>query len=285
MDRVSRHQIVYNWLAGSGNELTSKHVLAGLLDEVKTDTWYLVLDFVEYALRVSSENEQPALRNAGGHWHFVGPAATNSERGLARSLEEAFLWLGIVDRAEEGGRNLFRLTELGRCLLRQNGFDGLAKKFPPRGAEIVVQPNFDIVVPTQDVDPLLTVPLDQFATRSSTGLATVYSLSKDSFTRAVQEGRDGDAFVSYLLAHNRGRSLPANVMTTLDDWRGGMKRVRLRTLHVLESDDPLVMADLLHRRRFTKFFEPLDGRKIVSFARVSKAELAKELEKEGFVVG
>ena len=27
------------------------------------------------------------------------------------------------------------------------------------------------------------------------------------------------------------------------------KRVRLRTLHILESDDPLVMADLLHRRR------------------------------------
>ncbi|HRI87829.1 MAG TPA: hypothetical protein PK869_06185, partial [Candidatus Hydrogenedentes bacterium] len=61
-------------------------------------------------------------------------------------------------------------------------------------------------------------------------------------------------------------------------------RVRLRTLHVLESDDPLVMADLLHRRRFAKHFENLDPRKIVAVARISKADLAKELEKEGFVV-
>jgi hypothetical protein len=73
-------------------------------------------------------------------------------------------------------------------------------------------------------------------------------------------------------------------MTTLDDWRGGMKRVRLRTLHILESDDPLVMADLLHRRRFNKHFESVDPRKVVAFKKITKVELAKELEKEGFVV-
>jgi hypothetical protein len=53
---------------------------------------------------------------------------------------------------------------------------------------------------------------------------------------------------------------------------------------VLETDDPLVLADLMHRRRFTKHFESLDPRKAVAISKISKNDLAKELEKEGFVV-
>ncbi|MCC6697395.1 MAG: helicase-associated domain-containing protein [Candidatus Hydrogenedentes bacterium] len=285
MHRVSRHRIIFEWLTQGGNESASRRVLAGFLDEVKPDAWYPITDFIDYAMRLGSETEQPMLKCAGGHWHYVSPSATNSERGLARSIEETFLWLGVVDRAHDGSRALFRLSALGRALLTNADAKAVAKLFPSRTAELVVQPNFDIVVPTQDMDPLLTVPLDQFAIRGSTGLATVYTVTKDSFTKAVQEGHDGDAFVQFLLDHNRGGSLPPNVMTTLEDWRGGMKRVRLRTLHVLESDDPLVMADLLHRRRFGKHFETLDPRRMVAVGKISKSDLTKELEKEGFVVG
>jgi len=112
----------------------------------------------------------------------------------------------------------------------------------------------------------------------------VYHLSKDSFTRAIQEGHDGDGFISYLLAHNRGSGLPSNVMTTLEDWRGGMKRVRLRTIQIIESDDPLVLADLLHRKKFRKFLGDIDSQKIATYAKISKSELARQLEKDGFVV-
>src|SRR5690606_18881815 len=128
------------------------------------------------------------------------------------------------------------------------------------------------------------VPLDQFSERGSTGQATVYNVSRESFTQAVQEGHDAGAFVEFLLAHNRGGSLPANVMTTLEDWRGAMKQVRLRTIHVIESDDPLVMADLVHRRKFEKFIQHLDGRHTVSYDGIDRDELARALEKEGFIV-
>ncbi|MDZ4859277.1 MAG: helicase-associated domain-containing protein [Candidatus Hydrogenedentes bacterium] len=284
LNRVGRHRILFEWMMTNGSEPLSRRRMGELLDEIKPDSWYPATDFVEHAQRHNTDREQPALKSAGGHWHFSGASDTNSERGLARSLEESFHWLGLVDRTEDGNRGLFRLTQLGRAFI--GGGDGidLSKLFPERRGEIIVQPNFDIVVPSQDMDSLLTVPLDQFAVRGSTGLATVYTLSKDSFTRAVQEGHDGDGFVKFLLDHNRGGSLPSNVLQTLDDWRGGMKRVRLRTVHVLESDDPLVMADLVHRRRFAKHFEQMDPRTTVAVARISKTDLAKELEKEGFVV-
>ena len=285
LDRVSRHHVLFEWLMTTGSENATRRRMAKVLDELKPDTWFPVTDFVDYTQRQSLDGDQPQIKNAGGHWNYSGPGVANAERGLARSLEETFLWLGLVDRAEDGSRGLFMLTPLGRLFVEGSNRKSLAKLFPERRGEIIVQPNFDIVVPSQDMDPLLTVPLDQFAVRGSTGLATVYTLTKDSFTRAVQEGHDGDGFVKFLLEHNRGGSLPSNVLTTLDDWRGGMKRVRLRTVHVLESDDPLVVADLIHRRRFNKHFEQLDPHKTVAVARISKADLAKELEKEGFVVG
>ena len=266
----------------------SRHLLNRLFEELKPGVWYPTIEVVNYGMRLQSEDEQPVLRSSGGHWHYVSPSASShSERGLVRAFEETLLWLGIVDRAEDGaggGDSLFRITELGEGLVAGKSLEALAAKFPHRKAEIVVQPNFDIVVPSQDMDPLLTVPLDQFAMRASTGKATVYHLGKESFVRAVQEGHDGNAFVEFLLAHNRGGRLPANVMTTLEDWRGGMKRVRLRTLQILETDDPLVLADLLHRRRFRKFLAPVDSQKTAVYTKISKAELAKQLEKDGFIV-
>lgn len=286
LEPLARHKMIFDRLTAGGSEAESRRILASVLDDLKPGAWYEVEPFLRYALRRRVEDERPVLRNAGG-WHYVSPSAVpGAERNLARSLEETLLWLGVVERTENGAASLFRLSDFGRAFLMGRIDNGVASRYRPKSARFVVQPNFDIVVPTQDTDPLLTVPLDQFAERRSTGVATVYTLTKESFTKGIQDGHDGDAFIAFLLAHNRG-DLPANVLTTLEDWRGGVKRVRLRTVHILESDDPLVIADLTHRRRLSKHFQPLDPRKSVALTKISKAEraeLVKELEKEGFVV-
>jgi len=285
LDRVARHRIVAEWMLSVDKTTIPPRLLTGLLDMVRPGAWYGTVDVVRQAMAVRAEEEQPVLKCMGGHWQYVSPGTTaHSERAIVRAFEETLLWLGMVDRAESNGNSVFRLTDLGVGMLADKTPKDLAAAFPKQETEIVVQPNFDIVVPGQDMDPLLTVPLDQFADRASTGSATVYHLSKESFTRAIQEGHDGDAFVQYLLEHNRGARFPSNVMTTLEDWRGGMKRVKLRTIQVLECEDSLVMADLLHRRKFKKFFKPVDSRKITAYGKISKAELTKQLEKDGFIV-
>jgi hypothetical protein len=286
LNRVERHRILFDWLASRGNETQSRRMIARTVDGLKPGGWYPTLDYIDFALDSSQGDEKPTLKNGGAHWLYASPGAgSNSERGMARSLEETYFWLGLVARSDKDGDSIFQLTDLGRYLLSGKGEAEILQAFPMRETEIVVQPNFDIVVPTQNADPLLTVPLDQFADRQSSGTASVYHLSKDSFTRGIQEGHDGEAFVEFLLAHNRGGSLPANVTMTLDDWGGGMKRIRVRTVHVLESDDPLVIADLMHRRRFQKFFSSIDPNKMVLYGNITKSELAKTLEKEGFVIG
>ncbi|HNR34445.1 MAG TPA: helicase-associated domain-containing protein [Candidatus Hydrogenedentes bacterium] len=282
---IERHRILCDWLLSSDTESCPRRLIARIMEELRPGTWYSVIEVARFGLAIQSEDDQPLLKCAGAHWHYASPGAlSHSERSLVHALETALVWLGLVDRAEEDAESVFMLTALGEHILLERPPDGLEGLFSQHDATIVVQPNFDVVVPTQDMDPLLTVPLDQFAVRSSVGQATVYHLEKNQFTRAIQEGHDANAFVEFLIAHNRGGALPSNVMTTLEDWRGGMKRVRLRTLHVVESDDALVLADLLHRRRFRKFLSPVESHRVAVYAKIDKAELEKLLEKDGFIV-
>lgn len=284
-DFFQRHTHLFDWMVTAGNEGLVKRLMAELIGDMKPGAWYVMEDFVEFALRAHSQNEPSTLKNTGGVYSFVNPvAAGNLEKNLARALEETFYWLGVVEHVSDGVENYIRISDLGRSLLTGENKDSLQLQFKKHSREIIVQPNFDIVVPTQDMDALLTVPLDQFALRQSTGKATVYLLTKESFTQALQDGHDGDAFVEFLLAHNKGGTLPPNVMTTLDDWRGGLRRVRFRTVEILESDDPLVMADLQHRRKFKKFLEPIDPHKTTAFKDSDRDEFIKQLEKDGFII-
>ena len=285
VDHFDRHSLLFDWMMSTGNEGTSRRILSDALEEMKSGMWYPTLEFARYVMQIQDEQDRSVLKSQGGHYAYVSPgSAANSDKMLVRSLDEMLFWLGVIEKCSDGDKMYFRVTDVGRSLLTGSEDLALKKQFAKKGKEIVVQPNFDIVVPTQDMDPLLTVPLDQFALRQSTGNATGYLLTKDSFTQGLQYGHDGDAFVEYLISHNRGGTLPANVMTTLDDWRGGLRRVRLRTIHVLETDDVLVIADLQHRRKYKKFFKQVDAHKVMTYHNVSKAELGKQLEKDGFIV-
>jgi len=285
MNRIERHRVLYDWLMSRGDDRESRAIMSHVLDDLKSGAWYPVMQFLRFAVNANAENDQPYLKSTGAHWEYVSPGESGqTEARLARALEETFYWLGLVDRSEVEGDSVFQITRLGEAFLGGIDDPKLHELYPEHSGEFVVQPNFDIVVPVQDMDPLLTVPLDQFAVRASTGQATVYNVTRESFVEAVQEGHDAGAFVDFLMRHNRGDSLPANVTMTLEDWGGAIKRVRLKTIHVLESEDPLVLADLLHRRRLSKYFAQIDPAKVVAYEGITKRELTKALEKDGFIV-
>jgi hypothetical protein len=285
MKRVERHRVVFDWMVRRPEEIPARQALESILDEIKPDAWYRTLDAAGFAMTHNEDQSRPVLRAVGGRYEYVNPAASlRNENRLARALEETLYWLGVVERGVCEGENCFRITPLGEVLLRGKPETVIAQRYREFNAELVVQPNFDIVVPIQDMDPLLTVPLDQFGVRISMGQVAVYSLTKESFVQAVQNGHNASAFIEFLVGHNRGHSLPSNVMATLEDWGGAIKRVHIKTYHVIESDDPLVMADLVHRRKFAKFFQSIDPYKTVRFDGVSRSELEKALEKEGFIV-
>ncbi len=284
VDHIDRHKVLYEWLMNTGNEKASKRLLSNLLEHLELNRWYQVEEFIEFAIEKHEESDPPVLKMNNGVYNYISPgAASNMVTTLSRSLEESLFWLGVVEKASDGLDDFVRITDLGWKLLAKEDLTPLRSHYAKANREIIVQPNFDIVVPTKDMDTLLTVPLDQFAIRQSSGQATVYLLTKESFTQALQEGHDGDAFIDFLLTYNREETLPRNVMMTLEDWRGGLRRVKLKTLTVLEVDDPLVMADLQHRRKFKKFITPIDSNRYIEYLE-DPSELIKQLEKDGFIV-
>jgi len=285
VNHFDRHKVLFNWLMTTGDESRSRKLLADLLPNIKSDHWYSMEAFIEFAIQHHSQNEKAVLKQLNGSFQFVNPGtAMNMERTLSRSLEETLYWTGCVEQCSDGIDDFIRFTPIGFSLICNDDPSELAKKYSKHSRELVVQPNFDIMVPTQDVDPLLTVPLDQFADRQSTGAATVYRLTKETFTRALQEGHDGDGFIEFLMTHNRGGTLPDNVVRTLEDWRGGLRKLRLKTVQILEVDDTLVLADLQHRRKYNKFLNPVDASMISLYDESQKEELIRQLEKDGFIV-
>ena len=261
------------------------HLLTPLWEELQPGAWYAVTDFVDYALRYSAGSEQPVLWGSGSRYRYIYPSARSGvEYTITRSLEEVFHWLGVVDRAEASGQSVFRLTELGRWLLIGDADIEDAPVQAEDDVELIVQPNFEVVVPDLDADPLLTVPLERFAERQGAGRAGVYRLTKEAFTRAMQAKEDPDQFVAFLVTHSRGDTLPENVLKTIDEWRGGIKRVRVRTLQVVESEDPLVIAELLHQRKLSKYLRTVDPHKIAAYSTITKKELMNLLKKEGYVL-
>ncbi|MFP6616873.1 MAG: helicase-associated domain-containing protein [Candidatus Hydrogenedentota bacterium] len=285
VDYVDRHKNVFDWLTATGDEPVSSSLIVESLENLKPKAWYKIEDFIEHCINIHEQLDPPILKlQNGSHQYLSSGTASNIGELLERSMEESLHWLGVIERSSDGFDDYMRITPLGEALLLNKDLAPLKTQYVKANREIIVQPNFDIVVPTQDMDTLLTVPLDQFTVRQSTGQATVYLMTKEAFTQALQEGHDGDAFVDFLLAYNRNGVLPPNVMTTLEDWRGGLRRVRITTIDVLEIDDHLVMADLQHRRKFNKFLTPLDPDKYILYHDTNTSELGKQLEKDGFIV-
>lgn len=286
LDRGHRHKSLFDRAVAKGGESKARKLFGPVAASMRPNAWYRAEDIIDHAVIELAGDATPHLHQQGGHWAYTSQSAGGTaQKSLAGALDELFVWFGAIDRAEIDDESVVSLTDVGHWLLNGGKPSAAVIEASALESEIVVQPNFDIVVPGHDTDPLLTVPLEQFTDRQSTGTAIVYNLSKASFTRGIQDGQDGHSFVQFLLTHNRSDSLPANVLQSLEDWRGSVKHVRVRTIHVLEADDPLIIADLLHRRRLSKYFSNLDPGRSVAFSKTSKAEITRELEKEGFVVG
>lgn len=284
VDRMRRHQMLYEWLTSQSDIAPARGLLERAQEELHPGTWYSVMDFISRVQDFMDGSDAPLLQQRGSAYEYQVPGSGGRlETRLARLLEERFCWLGVIDRGYAGGEPCFRITPLGQALLSGSLPAELCEQYPARTGGIVVQPNYEVAAALEDMDPLLTIPLDTFAVRVSESPVTVYKLTRESFVRAMQQGHSPDVFIAFLLSNNRG-PLPENVLTTLKDWRGTAKQVRLRTCQVLESDDPLVIAELAHQQQWRKYLSAVEPQKTLRYQGITKAALKAALEKEGYIV-
>ncbi|MFA7692787.1 MAG: hypothetical protein GX117_12740 [Candidatus Hydrogenedentes bacterium] len=282
--RPDRHKLVFDWLMSGKDTASAKTIVENMLDELPCGSWFSIREYIAYARKASGRSFLPSLKMAGTHYEYSFSSADNQfDIKLSRILEESFLWLGVINHGYDGGSSCFQITELGHALLTGGFTAELCARYPSWANDILVQPNFEIIADVQHIDPLLTTPLDAFALRVSDHPLLVYRLDRDSFLAAMQRGHSAEQFITFLMNHNRGE-LPENVLITLRDWCGMAKQLRLRTYHVIESEDPLVIAEIEHHRQWREHVQPIDPHHVLRYQGLTRAEIKAALEKEGYIV-
>lgn len=202
-----------------------------------------IVDFLAYA----SERENPFLEVVREGtplripWHGRRPTRNDWERLwgqiLLEFLNERLAPLGgaRMGRTADGWLT-FVLTDAGRYLL------GAAKTFEygtDAQAEVIVQPNFDVVFLA--ADPRLEAQFARLAQRVGTGPGVMFRLTRASVLAAAESGISAAQLLDTLRAAS-SRALPANVERQVSDWLGAVRRVQLRPTLLLECPDPETAA-------------------------------------------
>ena len=184
---------------------------------------------------------------------------------LVRWVRERLHILGVVDLGyDKSGRPVaMRLTRIGARLLGVvDGSVAAASGAAPLVGNIVVTPDFEVVLfPTGD-DGELVHDLDRFCTREKLGALVHFRISQKSVHRALSEGMFLKRIVHTLEHHSR-TPVPQNVLYSIRDWAAQAGLMHLTPDYCVRTEN----AELLRRFQQDPGVKPL-VREVIDDQRV-----------------
>jgi hypothetical protein len=168
---------------------------------------------------------------------------------ISAVVGESLRWLGLADLGlEEKHPISFRLTALGSAVLR-----GSTLPPDPPIARLVLQPNFEVVVPPGcslygrfQIGRIAEQVSTQ--TSQSPDQAALFRLTRRSVHTAFGRGISIAEILAFL-EQQTGREIPQNVAATVREWSGEYGRVGLRRAVLLEADDRSTLERIRHDKR------------------------------------
>ncbi|MDR2720268.1 MAG: helicase-associated domain-containing protein, partial [Nitrososphaerota archaeon] len=143
----------------------------------------------------------------------------------------------------------FRITKLGAWIL------GITDKYQPPTktvntlndqGQLIVLPDYSIIISGLKCRIEHETYFSKFLTKISIdGNAAVYKLDFQSIIRA-HDNNITPQKIKKDLQNASNKPLPDNVTRSLDDWQLKIGRVKIHTLTVLETDDPLLLEEIKH---------------------------------------
>ncbi len=168
-------------------------------------------------------------------------------------LLEYLSTLGIVDlavveiRDDYGEKhflavNYLRLTPLGAHVL------GICEQYEEPAGEmghsgLIIQPNFEIIVSSGGLKEVHALFLDSFAEIISEGDVNVYKLSFKGVAKALDQGTSIQELIDYFQEFSIN-PLPENVLITLQEWEKDSRKIRIRTVTIVELEDQYLLEEL-----------------------------------------
>jgi hypothetical protein len=107
----------------------------------------------------------------------------------------------------------------------------------------VVQPDYEIVLQAGKMQNVHALFFDRWAEQISTGGVSVYRLTFKGIVNAMDRGISIREISDYLQQH-ASLPVPDNVLATLREWEANNKRISIRTVTILETDDPYLLQEL-----------------------------------------
>jgi len=249
-------------------------------------TWYSLNDFIKrVAARYRDISKYELRPTKNDTWEYFSSSGNYDDKGAIYLIEKNFFEFGVVEFGSSKRQSYFRISEIGEYLLfSSEPSKNLIEKYS-RKNELVVQPNFEIIVPTIEFDPLQLIWIELFTQKkSSAGPVSIYALTKESFIKGLQSGADPNQFIQFLMQNVRNQKIPPIVITTMEDWLHTIKRVKMCHVILIEAQDSLIIADLLHRKKLAGILHPITKDQTIYARGKLFSEIKSLLEKEGFVV-
>ena len=146
----------------------------------------------------------------------------------------------------------FKLTALGAHVLGVN--DGYKNNIVLDDSGMIIQPNFEIMVPEGSRKESYCLQLDRFAEKKCEDFMNIYELNFKSMIKAL----DSDFTVEWIIEFLKGNSksnIPDNVLTTLEKWKIDSSKIKIRTVTIVETDDKYLLEELRSYKGINKYIQ------------------------------
>jgi DNA-binding transcriptional MerR regulator len=108
---------------------------------------------------------------------------------------------------------------------------------------LIIQPNYEIIVPDGTKKEVHCIYLDKFAERLSEDAVSMYRISFKSMIMALDNGLNIKEILEYL-KKNSHNEIPENILMSLKQWEEDSKRIKIRTVTIVETDDKYLLEEL-----------------------------------------
>jgi len=174
----------------------------------------------------------------------------------------------------------FQITSLGAYLL------GMSDTYEPAVAQntsdnegLIVQPNFDVMI-MNGVERLQhELFFDRFAIKTvDDEQVAVYKLDFKGMVEALNIGMHIREIESYCESFSQA-GMPSNVKEAFADWEEQSKRIRIRTVSIIEADDPYLLEEIQHYRGMKNLIEPEGMKPVIILQAGAEKKVKAQIEK------
>jgi hypothetical protein len=271
------------------HQASLREIFMRLLKRVDAGTWYdlMYLPFLARNTYLASMDDLAVEeyfdeRSRGAHYTPMSDPQRMAWN-LVKWVRQRLYLLGIVDLGyDKSGRPVaMRLTRSGARLL--GIVDNEAEEAHALG-NLVVTPDFEVVLFPSGDDAELIHDLDRFCVREKQGHLHHFRIQEESVRRALTGGMHLRTVLDTLQRHSR-TPVPQNVLYSIRDWAARAGLMLLDEKLVVHCEDPEAL------RRFcadsgarTHIAKELDERSVKLKGRHSQKRMQSLLRDLGFLV-